>query len=68
MLDAHADADLVEHILAAGLLVHTGETVGELQAVIGHDFADFIGEASLRRRRKSMLLVSVMISIPAPLI
>lgn len=48
----HAYADLVEHMLAAGLLVLAGETVRELRAIIGQDFADFDRRSFLEKAEK----------------
>ena len=40
VFNTHALADLVEYVLAAGLLVFAGEAVRELRAIVGQDFDD----------------------------
>lgn len=40
MFDAHVGANLIEGVLAAGLPVFCGESVGELRAVVGQQFDD----------------------------
>ena len=45
VFDAHAGADFVEHMSAAGLLIFVRETVRELRAIVGQDLADFDGRS-----------------------
>lgn len=47
VFDAHAGADFVEHMLAAGLLVFACEAVRELRAIVSEDLADFDGRSLL---------------------
>jgi len=60
MLGRQGCAGDVESMLAARFLVFGSEAISKLRAVVCQDLAEFDGEASLSRLRKSTLLASIM--------